>query len=198
MCPLSAGPTRDIAPGSTSIETAGHVGPPRIRRCGRRGVVAVGLGMCGPGDRQSNTGKAAVLCVVRMPHDLILRGHRVSLTQRGGCRRIKTILTGRSVRRRRHLRRAQSRRSARRQLQARWWTLCDRVLYARNEPSGTGQPTSRWHVMGRGRLRRHAPRPVVTRSFARSRTTRVRRSGAGEEGSPATRSGSPEPRTSMP
>jgi hypothetical protein len=38
-----------------------------------------------------------------MPHDLTLRGHRVSLTQRGGCRRAKTILTGRSVRPRRQV-----------------------------------------------------------------------------------------------
>jgi hypothetical protein len=56
--------------------------------------------MCSLGDWQATTDKGAVSCVVRMLHDLILRGHRVSLTQRGGRRWIKTILTGRPVRRR--------------------------------------------------------------------------------------------------
>jgi hypothetical protein len=53
--------------------------------------------MCSLGDRQATTDNGTVSCVARMPHDLILRRHRVSLTQRGGCRWIKTILTGRSV-----------------------------------------------------------------------------------------------------
>jgi hypothetical protein len=45
------------------------------------GVVAVGLGMCSLGDRQATTDIGAVSYVVRMPHDLILRGHRVSLSR---------------------------------------------------------------------------------------------------------------------